>query len=203
MRIWCRYKATTSNLTNLPFTYRWWILRELSKLKAFWGIFLYISEDAGRKFCFRSGFCSLFTPTLLCSFPADKCLSDGNERNKVGVSDYRNSCANQNRVHFVVFPRLYVRRGAPATVWCETTDWFELLGSVNLWTKIIPDYVMVKILVPNSFNTPQMFTVPGISIVSWVFGSVLWSWFFVQFELLMGIVWFSYFLCIKYGLSFI
>ena len=32
-------------------------LRELSsKLKAFWGIFLYISEDAGRNFCFRPGF---------------------------------------------------------------------------------------------------------------------------------------------------
>ena len=87
------------------------------KLKHFGVLFLYISEDAGRKSCFCSGFRSLFfTPTLLRSFPADKCLSVhgstvGNERNKVGVSDYRNSCANQNRVHFVVFPRLYVWRG--------------------------------------------------------------------------------------------
>ena len=34
---------------------------------------------------------------------------------------FRNGCANQNRVLFVVFPRLYVRREKePATVWCET-----------------------------------------------------------------------------------
>ena len=50
-------------------------LRELSsKLKAFWGIFLYISEDAGRKFCFRSGFYSLLH-RLYCarSLPTNVC----------------------------------------------------------------------------------------------------------------------------------
>ena len=53
--------------------------------------------------------------------PCCKCLSGGKERNKVGVRDYRNSCANQNRVHFVVFPRLFVQRELEAaTVWCKT-----------------------------------------------------------------------------------
>ena len=72
------------------------------------------------------GFCS-FLHRLYCarSLPTNifyKCLSGGNERNKVGVRDFRNSCANQNRVHFVVFPRLYVwRELEAATVWCETS----------------------------------------------------------------------------------
>ena len=49
-------------------------------------------------------------------------VSGGNERSGIGgVRNYRNSCANQNRVHFVIFPRLYVRRGLETTtVWCET-----------------------------------------------------------------------------------
>ena len=64
MQIWCRYKATTSNLLNQSTFHvpKWWILRELSsKLKAFWGIFLYISEDAG----FRPGFRHSTTATLI------------------------------------------------------------------------------------------------------------------------------------------
>ena len=42
--------------------------------------------------------------------PSRQCLLGGNECNKVGVRDSRNSCANQDRVHFVVFPRLFVRQ---------------------------------------------------------------------------------------------
>ena len=62
VRIWCCYKTTTSNLANL------------SKLKAFWGIFLYVSEDAGRIFCFRPGFCSLLhRPYCARSLPTNVC----------------------------------------------------------------------------------------------------------------------------------
>ena len=62
-------------------------------------------------------------------------ISGRNERSRIGgVRNYRNSCANQNRVHFVIFPRLYVQRGLEATtVWCETTlAGQEELGCVNL-----------------------------------------------------------------------
>ena len=48
-------------------------------------------------FVFALGFVVSYNDFLLRSFPPDKCLPGGNERNK-------------NRVHFVVFHRLYVRR---------------------------------------------------------------------------------------------
>ena len=72
-------------------------------------------------FCLRPGFCSLLH-RLYCARSLSTNISGGNERSSIGgVRNYRNSCANQNRVDFVIFPRLYVRRGLEATtVWCET-----------------------------------------------------------------------------------
>ena len=75
-------------------------------------------------FCLRPGFWSLLH-RLNCARSLSTNISGGNECSRIGgVRNYRNSCANQNRhdrVHFVIFPRLYVRRGLEATtVWCET-----------------------------------------------------------------------------------
>ena len=72
-------------------------------------------------FCLRPGFWSLLH-RLYCARSLSTSISGGNECSRIGgVRNYRNSCANQNRVHFVIFPRLYVRRGLEATtVWCET-----------------------------------------------------------------------------------
>ena len=73
-------------------------------------------------FCLRPGFCSLLH-RLYCARSLPTNIWGGNERSRIGgVRNYRNSCANQNRVHFVIFLRLHVRRGLEATtVWCETT----------------------------------------------------------------------------------
>ena len=103
-------------------------LRELSsKLKAFRGIFLYQRGCLAEIFCTRPGFCSLLH-RLHCTRSLLTNISGGNERSRIGgVRNYRNSCANQNRVHFVIFPRLYVRRGLEATtVWCETNHRLQM-----------------------------------------------------------------------------
>ena len=72
-------------------------------------------------FVFALGFVVSYTDFIALVPSRKMFFSGGNECNKVDVRDFRNSCANQNRVHFVVFPRLYVRRELEAaTVWCET-----------------------------------------------------------------------------------
>ena len=103
-----------------------------SKLKVFRGIFLYQRGCLAEFFCLRPGFCSLLH-RLYCARSLLTNISGGNERSRIGgVRNYRNSCANQNRVHFVIFPRLCVRRGAPATVWCETINDLDFADDIAL-----------------------------------------------------------------------
>ena len=71
-------------------------------------------------FVFALGFVVSYTD-LIALVPSRQMFVGRERAQKVGVTDFRNSCANQNRVHFVIFPRLYVRRELEAaTVWCET-----------------------------------------------------------------------------------
>ena len=101
---------------------KWWILRELPcKLKAFWGILIIRQRGCWQKSCFRPGFRRSTTATLIINLVIMiiDVINRLSQRFDQWYSRFAhcpddvfsNGCVNQNRVHFVVFPRLFVRRG--------------------------------------------------------------------------------------------